>query len=67
MELKSEAARRRMSVAGVIRQRLTDKKKRSRKSIARFMKNLDKLAEQNAKESGVQSLSDALIQMRYEQ
>lgn len=67
MELKAEAANRRISLAALIRQRLTDKKKRSPKTVARFMRELDKLAEQNAKESGVASLSDALIKMRYEQ
>lgn len=67
MTLKAEAASRRMSVAAVIRQRLTDKKKRTPAQVARIMRQVDKLAEQNARESGVDSLSDALIQMRYEQ
>lgn len=67
MTLKAEAARRRLSVAAVIRQRLTDKKKRSPADVARIMRSVKKLADQNARESGVVSLSDALIQMRYEQ
>ncbi|MBI4066137.1 hypothetical protein HY411_00310 [Candidatus Gottesmanbacteria bacterium] len=67
MTLKAEAARRRVSLAAVIRQRLTDKKKRSPAEVARMMRSVRKLADQNARESGVGSLSDALIQMRYEQ
>ena len=67
MTLKAEAVRQRMSLAAVIRQRLTDKKKRTPAQVARIMRQVKKLAEQNARESGVDSMSDALIQMRYEQ
>ncbi len=67
MALKAEAAKQRMSLAAVIRQRLTDTKKRTPAQVARIMRQVETLAEQNARESGVDSMSDALIQMRYEQ
>lgn len=67
MELKAEAAKRRMSLAALIRQRLTDKKKRSSEEVARFMRKLDKLAEENSRQNPGISFSDKLIEMRYEQ
>lgn len=67
MELKAEAARTRKSVAAVIRQRLTDKKKRSPAEVARIMRGIKKIAGENARQNPGISFSDKLIEMRYEQ
>lgn len=67
MALKDEAARRRVSLASVIRQRLTDTKKRSPAEVARIMRQVDKLAEENSRQNPGISFSDRLIEMRYEQ
>ena len=67
MALKAEAARRRMSLAAVIRQRLTDKKKRSPVEVARMMRKMEKLAAENARQNPGISFSEKLIEMRYEQ
>lgn len=67
MDLKAEAARRRVSVASIIRQRLTDKKKRSPREVARIMRQVEKLAEENSRQNPGISFSDKLIEMRYEQ
>ena len=67
MTLKSEAARRRMSLAAVIRQRLMDKKKRSPAEVSRIMKQVERLAEENARQNPGISFGDKLIEMRYEQ
>ena len=67
MELKIEAARRRMSVAAVIRQRLIDKKKRSPAEVTRIMRGIKKLADENARQNPGISFSKKLIEMRYEQ
>lgn len=67
MALKAEAVRRRVSLASVIRQRLTDKKKRTPAEVARIMRSVDKIAEENARQNPGISFSDKLIEMRYEQ
>lgn len=67
MTLKAEAANRRMSVAAVIRQRLSDKKKRTPAQVARIMRQVEKLADENSRQNPGVSFSDKLIEMRYEQ
>lgn len=67
MALKAEAARRRVSLASVIRQRLTDTKKRTPAEVTRIMRSVDKIAEENARQNPGISFSDKLIEMRYEQ
>jgi hypothetical protein len=67
MALKSEAARRRVSVASVIRQRLTDVKKRTPAEVARIMRSVKRIAEESARQNPGISFSDKLIEMRYEQ
>lgn len=67
MTLKAEAARRRVSLASVIRQRLADTKKRTPAEVARIMRQVDKLAEENSRQNPGISFSDKLIEMRYEQ
>lgn len=67
MDLKAEAAKTRRSVAAVIRQRLTDKRKRTPAQVARIMRDLRKLADINARQNPNISFSEKLIEMRYEQ
>jgi len=67
MALKSDAARRRVSVASVIRQRLTDVKKRTPAEVARIMRSVKRIAEESARQNPGISFSDKLIEMRYEQ
>lgn len=70
MELKMEAARRRKSVAALVRENIKlspppikDKKV----DIKREIKELNTLAKRIAKQNKGTSLSQALIEMRYEQ
>ncbi len=67
MALKAEAARQRMSLAAVIRKRLTDTKKRTPAQVARIMRGIKKLAAENARQNPGISFSEKLIEMRYEQ
>lgn len=67
MALKLEAAKKRKSVAAVVRNRIASKKGFTKKSTSEFFKRLDKIAAQNAKVMKGKSLSKLLIEMRYEQ
>lgn len=67
MTLKAEAARQRVSVAAIIRQRVTETKKRTPAQVARIMRSIKKLAAENARQNPGISFSDKLIEMRYEQ
>lgn len=72
MELKIEAAKKRTSVAEIVRRRISKKKKVNKKNInertQKLLKDLDKLAKENSKyvPKG-KNFSDLLIEMRYEQ
>ena len=70
MDLKIEAAKKRVSLAKLVREKVTKKKKvkkKSTKKVETIMKELDRLATQVAKENHGVSLSEKLIEMRYEQ
>ena len=70
MELKMQAARERTSVAQIIRDRITDKKsakKKKKNDEDAFFQRLDKVAKKMAKENKGINLTQALIDMRYEQ
>lgn len=69
MDLKFEAARRRKSVAAVVREKVTKKKVSSPKSayVKAKMHELEKLARETARQNPGLNLTKALIEMRYEQ
>ncbi len=75
MELKMEAARTRKSFAALVRERVTTPKPlnkkatktKSDKSVAKFMREIRKLAKETAKQNKGINFSKALIEMRYEQ
>ena len=64
MDLKFEAAKKRTSVAALVRDRVTGRK--SQKS-AKLMQKLEKLAKRIRKQNPHLNLTKALIKMRYEQ
>lgn len=65
MELKMEAARKRKSVAAIIREKVV--KKKSKTKVEFMMRRARKLARDNAKYMKGINLTKALIEMRYEQ
>jgi len=68
MELKMEAAKKRTSLAGIVRARVQEKKNFGRrKSTQQLMKKFDKIAREIDKQNKGVSLSEKLIEMRYEQ
>lgn len=68
LDLKREALTKRVSVTSLIHKKLTKKKKMGKKiNVEQAMKELAKLAKENAKYLKGISLSDAVIEMRYEQ
>lgn len=67
MQLKMEAARQRVSVAQVVRERLKKTRKKSKKSCESLLAEFDKVAKANAKFLKGKSLAKLLIEMRYEQ
>ena len=67
LELKMEALRHRKSVAQLIRERVFEKKVSKEKNTEKLMRELDKVASENAKVLKGKSLSKLLIEMRYEQ
>lgn len=67
MELKIEAARNRSGIAALIREKLANGKKKSKKDIETMLKEMDEIAERNVKILKGKSLSKLLIEMRYEQ
>lgn len=67
MELKMEAARKRQSVAALVRDRLTKTSRPKRAKGAKLLREFEKLARENAKRLKGVNLTKALIEMRYEQ
>lgn len=67
MELRMEAARRRKSVASIVREKLAKKKPKTKKNVKKLMKKLDKLSIEIARQNPGLNLTQALIDMRYEQ
>lgn len=66
MELKMEAAKKRKSVAAIVREKVSKKKVVKKKNIKDIMKKLDELAKENARQNPGLNLTQALIDMRYE-
>lgn len=71
MELKMEAARKRKSVAQIVRERIAKKSKLQKSSKTRtqaLLRGLDEIARKNSKYVPKdKNFSDLLIEMRYEQ
>ena len=67
MELKLEAAKRRKSVAAIARERLAGEKNKAGTGKKNIWKRLDKLSKELSKQNPGVSLSQKLIEMRYEQ
>jgi len=67
MDLKLEAARRRTSMAVVMREKITATKTPQKNDVKKIMASLEKLAKENAKYMKNINLTQALIDMRYEQ
>ena len=68
MDLKMEAARKRKSVAEIVRNKIAKKKILPKKrSIEKQIQELNKFAEKIAKQNPGLDLTKALIEMRYEQ
>jgi len=68
MALKLEAINRRMSVTSLIHKKLFKKKISTRTSnVDKIMANLARLAHETSKQTKGISLSEKLIEMRYEQ
>lgn len=71
MELKMMAAQSRKSIAELVRNgvEMIIKKKNSpkRPNVAKLLKELNKLAKENARQNPGLDLTKALIEMRYEQ
>jgi predicted HicB family RNase H-like nuclease len=66
MELKMEAAKKRVSIAHLIRKRVMPKRKKANQT-SRLLEAFHKVANNNAKKMKGQSLSKLVIKMRYEQ
>lgn len=62
-----EAARLRKSIAAVVRERVAGKKVEKKKNVNKIMRDLEKLAAENARQNPGISFSEKLIEMRYEQ
>lgn len=67
MELKMEAAKKRKSVAALVREKVSGKKKITKASHKNLLREMDKIAEELAKQNKGLNLTKALIEMRYEQ
>lgn len=69
MELRIEAAKKRTSIASLIRDQLTKKmvKKSSKGEVDKFMRRLNRVAKAIAKENKGINFTKGLIEMRYEQ
>jgi len=68
MDLKIEAAKKRTSVAGIVREKIKKKKgAKKKKSTEQLIKELKEIAKMNDKENPNISFSEKLIEMRYEQ
>lgn len=67
MELKMEAARLRKSIAEVVRERVAKRSASNKKNVKKLLRDLEKLAAENARQNPGISFSEKLIEMRYEQ
>jgi len=68
MELKMEAAQKRSSMADVIRKKVATKKLvKKRKNVNKLLKEMDEIAKEISRQNPGVSLSEKLIEMRYEQ
>jgi hypothetical protein len=67
MELKMEAAKRRTSVAQLMRERIIKKKTSGKKDVNKLIAEMNKFAKKIAKQNPGLDLTKALIEMRYEQ
>lgn len=69
MDLKLEAAKKRKSVAAVVREKVTKKKVSAPTGayVEAKMRELEKLARETARQNPGLNLTKALIEMRYEQ
>ena len=68
MELKMEAAQKRSSMADVIRTKVATKKLvKKRKNVNKLLKEMDEIAKEISRQNPGVSLSEKLIEMRYEQ
>jgi hypothetical protein len=66
LELKLEAARTRRSVTSLVHEKLRKKSTATKKDPQQLLRGLERLAKKNSKHFKG-SLSDAVIEMRYEQ
>jgi len=66
LSLKTEALNKRMSFTALVHQKLTKKKKKQSNAQA-VINSFKKLSQENKKYFSGKSLSDAVIEMRYEQ
>ena len=70
MDLKIEAAKKRKSVAQVVREKVSKKgakKDTKEKKVEALLKEMDEIAKETARQNPGISLSEKLIEMRYEQ
>lgn len=67
MELKMQAARERKSIAAIVREKVSKKRVKGKKSVEAIMKEVDKLAKETARQCPGLNLTEKLIEMRYEQ
>ena len=67
MDFKMQAARQRKSVAEIMRSKLIPIKKRKKLNVKKYLKELNKLAEENRRQNPKLNFTKALIEMRYEQ
>lgn len=66
LRLKEEAAKKRMSLAAIVREKIgTQKRKKSPAEVARLMKELDEVAKENAKYTKGFDSVKALREIRY--
>ena len=70
MELKMEAAKKRKSVAALVRESLSKARKQKasrRNNTAKLIREFNKIAKENSRQNPGISFSEKLIEMRYEQ
>ncbi|OGM19913.1 hypothetical protein A2714_04215 [Candidatus Woesebacteria bacterium RIFCSPHIGHO2_01_FULL_38_9] len=67
MELKIEAAKRRTSIAALVREKISTNKPSKKVGVNKIMKEINTVAKEVAKQNPELDLTKALIQMRYEQ
>lgn len=62
-----EAAKKRKSVAALVREKVSSRKKIRKASHKNLLREMDEIAEELAKQNKGLNLTKALIEMRYEQ